>query len=148
MHSMARSEPLLQRGLTVLIMVGCLKVAGCDCGREDGEAIVYEGGISSDTRYESSELYGTWLHFPAGRRYQLLHSLPEAPTDVSVYLAFREDPLLEDKPGNITPASGNAALIEAVTADTIQVRNDTCSDFHVRVVADVAPAADTADAGD
>ena len=148
MQPMWRSDGLVRSGLAVLIAVGCGSAMGCDCGREDGEPIVYAGGLSSETRYQSSELYGIWLDYPAGRRYQLLHALPEAPTDISVYLAFQEDPLHEGRPGNIAPASGNAALIEAVSEKMIQVRNDTCSDFHVRVVADLAPAADADDTQD
>jgi hypothetical protein len=109
----------------------------CDCGREDGDPVYYAGGITSDTRYESSELYGTWLHFPGGRRYRLLHGLGEAPTDVTVYLAFREDPLRENATGNVSTATGNVALIEAVTDEHVQVRNDTCSEYFVRVVAEV-----------
>ena len=128
-------------------LLGLLSVPSCDCGREGGDPVVYAGGDTTGPRYVSSELYGTWLHFPAGRRYQLLHELPEPPSDVLVYLAFREDALREDDAGNISPSSGNAALVEAVEDDYIQVRNDTCSEYWVRVVAEVAPSSSEEDEG-
>ena len=112
--------------------------------------MIYAGGRTIENgyayTYESSGLYETWLHFPAGRRYQLLHALPAPPSQVLVYLAFVEHPLHEDEPGNISASSGNAALVEAMREDFIQVRNDTCSEYFVRVVAE-ANAPITAAAG-
>jgi hypothetical protein len=127
------------QGALLGALLGAAALAACDCGRESGEPVYYAGGIrdAALTWYESSDLYGTWLHFPAGRRYRLVHGLVAAPDEVLLYLAFREDPLREGETGNITPASGNAALVEAVEEDYVQVRNDTCSEYYLRVVARV-----------
>ena len=130
---------MTSRRAFVSVLFGCLMAAGCDCGREEGDPVYYAGGRTdpTGTRYESTPLYGTWLHFPGGRRYRLRHSLVDAPSEVLVYLAFREDPLREGEPGNVSLAAGNAALIEAAEEDFIQVRNDTCSEYYLRVTAEV-----------
>ena len=127
-------------GLAVMGL-GAWGLIGCDCGREGGDPVEYAGGTTVGNRYESSELYGTWLHYPAGRRYRLHHSLPQPPDEILIYLGFEEHPLRPDAGGNISPSAGNAALIEAVEDDVIQIRNDTCSDYHVRVVAVAHPEA-------
>ena len=133
----------LEAATAALAALALLCQPGCDCGREGIDPVYYAGGITSGNRYESSSLYGTWLHFPGGRRYRLLHELPSAPTDVSVYIAFREDPL----PGNVSRATGNVALIEAATDEYVQVRNDTCSEYYVRVVAEVGAGSGGAGGG-
>jgi hypothetical protein len=125
--------------LLAVMWLGGWGLIGCDCGREGGDPVQYAGGSTVGNRYESSELYGTWLHYPAGRRYQLIHSLPQPPDEVLIYLGFREHPLQADAGGNISPSAGNAALIEAVEDDFIQIRNDTCSEYYVRVVAVAHP---------
>jgi hypothetical protein len=121
------------------VVLGALLIAGCDCGREEGDPVYYDGGRTDPTglHYESASLYGTWLHFPGGRRYRMRHELVDPPSEVLVYLAFREDPLREGEPGNVTVSSGNAGLIEANEDHYLQIRNDTCSEYYVRVTAEV-----------
>jgi hypothetical protein len=134
-------------GALLAVALGAASLSACDCGRESGDPVLYAGGTrnAARTRYASSELHGIWLHFPAGRRYRLYHGLGAVPDDVFVYLAFREDPLRLGETGNISPAVGNVALVEAVEREYVQVRNDTCSEFYVRVVVEVAsPPADGA----
>ncbi len=126
---------LTRPALLAVVWLGALSLTGCDCGREGGDPVEYAGGSTVGTRYESSELYGTWLHYPAGRRYRLHHSLPNPPDEILIYLGFNPHPLQEGDTGNISPSAGNVALIEAVEDDTIQIRNDTCSEYYVRVVA-------------
>ena len=133
-----RRRHVLLAGVSLSLMA-LTSVPACDCGREDDEPVYYAGGLTHGYTYESSELHGTWLHFPGGRRYRLVHELPSAPISVSVYLAFVEDPLPEGDSGNISAATGNVALIEAVTDEYVQVRNDSCSNYYVRVVAEVDP---------
>jgi hypothetical protein len=134
---------MLLRWTRVATVVGALLVAGCDCGREDGDPIRYAGGITdaAGTFYQSSSIQGTWLHFPGGRRYRLLHDLIDDPDQVVVYLAFREDPIREGTNGSTTVSSGNVGLIEATENHYIQIRNDTCSEYFVRVTAEVLDGA-------
>jgi len=125
-------------------LLGGWLLTGCPCGREDS-TIAYDGGSAEAGTYESSSWQGPWLHFPGGRRFVLAHHLGQTPASVSVYLSFKEYPgpgsNFDDEPGNSSQAAGNETVIEQVDAQHIQVRNDTCSDFYLRVVARDAPAA-------
>ena len=138
---------LRRLAIAAIVGIGALGLSACDCGRESGDPVYYAGGTTVGSRYESSELYGTWLHYPAGRRYRLAHSLPQPPDEILIYLGFKEHPLRPDAGGNISPSAGNVALIEAVEDDTIQIRNDTCSEYYVRVVAVAHPDSSDANGG-
>jgi hypothetical protein len=123
--------------------LGALLLTGCPCGREDS-TVLYRGGTADAGTYESSSWPGPWLHFPGGRTYLLVHHLGQTPASVSVYLSFKESPgpgNNPDEPGNASQAAGNETVIERVDANNIQVKNDTCSEFFLRVVATTATAA-------
>lgn len=128
------------------------------CDREGGERLVYRGGNTSEGGefYESNALDEPFLYFPSGRRYELVHGLRTRPADFRAYLAFRECPLSESvrNPGgapSCTPidarsggsgfaeGSGNEAIFEVRDDETLIVRNDTCAEFYLRVVATTPP---------
>jgi hypothetical protein len=125
------------------LLFGPWLLTGCPCGREDS-TVAYQGGTADAGTYQSSSWQGPWLHFPGGRRYLLAHHLGRTPATVTTYLSFKEYPGAggnpDDKPGNASQAAGNEALIEQVDAVNIRVRNDTCSDFYLLVVAQAGPA--------
>jgi len=106
---------------------------GTTCDREgDHEDIPFEGGSvnASGTVYETSDWTGPLLHFPAGRRYLLdVHGLRSRPELVNTYVAF------EERPDNLSESAGNQVVIEAVDTEVVVVRNDTCAEFFLRVVA-------------
>jgi hypothetical protein len=104
----------------------------CDTTDADNPAQRFEGGAVSggaNPYYVSSDWQTGLLPFPGGKRYQLVHHLGFTPAEVSVYVSFAE----QNEP--ITPCSGNTCVIQAVNDDSITVKNDTCSEFWVRVVA-------------
>jgi hypothetical protein len=113
-----------------------LAATGCSapCNTADGDPVRFsEGSVSADgTTYASSPWEGPYLHFPAGRRYQLEHKLGVTPPAVVTYLAFDEYPL---PGGNTAESAGNQAVIERVDGEMVQIRNDTCAEFWLRVVA-------------
>ncbi len=115
------------------------------CETADSDPVRFKGGSVSanGSTYSTSAWEGPYLHFPSGRRFQLEHQLGVTPPIVATYLAFSEKPL----PGNNTSESaGNQAVIERVDDEIIQIRNDTCSEFWLRVVAMASPGGAT-DAG-
>jgi hypothetical protein len=120
------------------LLAGAVLLTGCPCGHEDS-TIAYRGGTANGDTYESSSWDGPWLDFPGGRRYVLAHHLGRVPSSVTTYLSFKEYPGpfgdADAQPGNVSQGAGNASLIELVDAQNIMVRNDTCSDYHLRVVA-------------
>jgi hypothetical protein len=68
-----------------------------------------------------------------------VHHLGQTPANVSVFLSFKEFPgpgnNSDKEPGNASQAAGNETVIERVDAHNIQVKNDSCSEFYLRVVA-------------
>jgi len=117
--------------------VGCSST--CDTGGSSQDTVRFTGGHTDLTlsRYESNGFDEPFLVFPPGRRYEFPHGLGQVPTQLGIFLAFREEPLKYNS--SFSLAAGNEALIEAVDANVIRIRNDTCADFYVRVDAGVAP---------
>lgn len=114
---------------------------GCahDCRASQVDAVDYSEGTvdPSGTVYETTPWQSNWLHFPAGRRYKLLHGLGRQPHSVNTYLSFAESPLTTGN--NASESAGNQAVIEAVTDEAVTVRNDSCAEFWLRVTATAAP---------
>jgi hypothetical protein len=138
----------------VAAITGC----GINCDRNPDEPPVeYKGGVTVDGVYDSSPLgpRGPFLQFPPGRTYRFFHDLGGIPRRINSYLAF------SDRCGNteqgverMAESAGNQVTLEQPTEpDYFDVRNDTCSDVCLRVVADhpileSEPPAGEPDAGD
>lgn len=135
----------------LFLLPGCLEK---QCDRHRGEPLVYRGGNTSESGgfYETNALDEPFLHFPAGRSYEIVHGLRERPTAFHAYLAFGECPLsasvrnpggspscepvgAESGGGGFAEGSGNEAMFEVRDDETLIVRNDTCAEFYLRVVA-------------
>lgn len=117
---------------------------GCSpCSVQGHTPIVFTDGIVNESRtiYQSNEVDGEMLHFPEGRRYDLVHGLASTPAIVIPYVSFREtldpdgDPNDKTKPNNLSVSAGNQTVIEGWDDKVIHVRNDTCAEFYLRVVA-------------
>jgi len=134
LHRPTAAPPPVARRLVAAAAIVAASVAttGCGCGKEHGDPILWLDGTTVGNQYESSPMAGPWLDFPGGRRYRLVHSLGRVPTEVTAYLSFEPDDL-----ANFTTSAGNSALFEQVTDEYVDVHNDGCPDFFVRVVASV-----------
>jgi hypothetical protein len=129
------------------LLFPCLVACTSSCPREtDDTARRYTSGTTSPDRtfYETNAWDGSFVDFPAGRRLALVHGLRETPIDLTSYLAFKGDALPPDGKGFVSESAGNQVLIEGVDEEVIRVRNDTCEDFFLRLVASTLPAADGA----
>ncbi|MBK7585252.1 MAG: hypothetical protein IPI67_34320 [Myxococcales bacterium] len=137
---------LLAGSVVGLALASSTGACSAPCETADTSPVRYkQGSVSPDgTTYASSPWEGPYLHFPGGRRYQLEHGLGVTPPAVFTYLAFDERPLPN---GNTAESAGNQVVIERVDDQIIQVRNDTCAEFWLRVVAMAGPSAGPADAG-
>ncbi|HVY30072.1 MAG TPA: hypothetical protein VHB79_26125 [Polyangiaceae bacterium] len=75
--------------------------------------------------------------FPAKTKLRFRHELGVTPLFVKIYLSF--DPIgtgtKKDPGGSNAESAGNQALIDCKDAHVIEVRNDTCQDFFIEVVA-------------
>jgi hypothetical protein len=145
---LAGAAPLVASAITV----GC----GTLCERNPDEPPVpYSGGDvnfagTPSAFYETSGWGGPYLDFPPGRTYRVTHHLGFAPAAFAAYFAFDESPVATSNDGKNRSgsalAAGNQFTIESANAETFDVRNDTCSDVRLRVVA-YLPTEGASDAG-
>ncbi len=118
-------------------------LGGCDtsCDKESAEPLAYlDGRVSpSGISYETNAFDEPYVGFPPGRRLRIMHGLGLPPTLVQSYVAFVRTPLPQGENGNTAESAGNQVIIEAVNDEYVQVRNDTCEFFFLRVVLEAPP---------
>lgn len=122
------------------VVVPCastLTTACSNCNQNGHEPILYTAGRTRGDVYETGAPTDEMLHFPSGRVYDLKHDLGSVPAVVIPYISFVPRPIAGDAPSrvdNVALAAGNEVVIE-YWDDLIRVRNDTCAEFFLRVVA-------------
>ncbi|HVW30192.1 MAG TPA: hypothetical protein VHC69_32760 [Polyangiaceae bacterium] len=121
--------------------------AGCGqiCDRNPDEPPVpYDRGTVNNpgtpyASYETSGYPGPYLAFPPGRTYRIYHHLGACPRGIEADFAFDVSPVpgsnAGKEPSGSAPAAGNQFTKERVTPESLDVRNDTCSDVLLRVYA-------------
>lgn len=138
---------LLVRGAAALLFLtlavppfgAASPLAACStCNRGGQEPIAYSQGLQGTSSYATSSPGGVWLHFPPGRRFRFAHGLGTDRLAVHAWLAVSERPLpesaSEEEVGNYAEAAGNTVVVERTDAEVVQVRNDTCAEYYLRVV--------------
>ena len=121
------------------------------CNRDPDEETVKTGKTVGNTYISAPNdgpregpTHGPWAHFPPARTLTFEHHLGAAPPDIDIWLAFHDQ-------GILAPSAGNLSLLEYVDAQIIQIKNDTCSEVWVWLVASIpalpAPLSPQADAG-
>ena len=129
-------------GLLMLPLLAA--IPGCSgCNVSGQQPLEYtEGIVSADgTMYESTQPGAEMLHFPPGRVYHLAHGLGTDHLEISPYVSFVKQLVPEGDgsdpfaPNHISAAAGNQAVIEGWNPDFIRIRNDTCAEFYLYVVA-------------
>ena len=136
----------LRDAILALSCLATLSACGATCDRNpDRTPERYSDGITNASRtfYMTSEADGEFLKFSSGTSYRLIHGLSDKPQLWQTYLAFSAHPLEENGSG-LSEGAGNQAVVEGVTDEYLEIRNDTCSDFYLRVTAQtqssIAPA--------
>jgi hypothetical protein len=118
---------------------GCSS-ANCDTSDDGNPPTPYVGGTVADGVYESSGWHGPLLWLPGGKRYDVVHGLGFEPREVLLYLSFSSTGSGQAATGDtMTLASGNAGVLQMVNDRVIRVKNDTCAEFWLRVVASGDP---------
>ncbi len=134
--------------LGLALVADGLPACNTSCDKESEAARPYSGGQlvgSVCNEYETNGFDQPYIPFPAGRRWQIQHQLGTLPTEIKSYVSFVERPLPAGKNGNTAESAGNQVIIEAVTDESVQVRNDTCEEFYLRLVVRSGNAACSAD---
>lgn len=99
----------------------------------------------TDLVYETSPPEGPLLPFEGAAYYHVHHGLGVVPYQISIGLSFNERPL-DGLNGGEAPSAGNQTVILSADCDEVLIKNDTCSDFFMRVVVRANPA-ERADVG-
>jgi hypothetical protein len=118
-------------------------VAGCDvatgaCQAElEEETVEYaggsvEGGIYLSTSWDADAR----LEFPPGLTIRLEHGLGEVPRAWQAYVSTAREGLGSE----LVLASGNQAELVAIDDEAIELRNGTCADLFLVVVAQASVA--------
>lgn len=140
-NSLAKATLLLAGLGLALLTSACIDAAACDTSDDGNPPVVYKGGTTTeDGLYYSSAWNGGWLHFPGGKRYDLVHDLGFQPQEVGIFLSFSENGVGNDGQGSsAAPSAGNSSPVQLVNDEIIRIKNDTCSEFWVRVTASGRP---------
>ncbi len=119
-------------GLLALALSSAACDSPCDTGADEASTVDVTSVQPVGNLYASNPWAGPFFPFPPGKRYRFHHDLGTADLFVMVNVSFDEYPL---PASNVSQATGDQALIEAVDTELIQVRNNTCADLWVRVSA-------------
>jgi hypothetical protein len=144
-----RAHAIVLRCLGALVLPGVVGVLfaeaqGCNPACSGPERS-FSGGNSSQIGgvrvYETSPVTGPFLPFEGAADYHIRHGLGMKPNQIQIYLAFNEFP--EDNGnGGSSGWAGNQGIILTADACEVRIRNDTCSDYWVRVVLTAYPGLD------
>ena len=142
----ARIAAFVGLWLTALAIIalapGCYG-RNCEGGAETFGVDPGQGEMVSDTDWESSPPVGPWIPFPRQRRlvFDIRALGGRTPFRQVVYLSAAAQPNVpgSGQAGNQTVGAGNIALFDNVGPNHIDVVNDTCSDFYMRLVVEVPP---------
>jgi hypothetical protein len=152
--------------LLVLVTQGCF---GNECEGDvyplDTEyGLHQEGNFVDPTTWESVPMDERnvgdgryWMDFPARRTWRVAVPQwidgalePRPIVEMHGYISFSQRPNLQvycgadrcDPADNFTEGSGNVVEFKSVSNGRVQVTNDTCTHFYLRVVLHAGPAAD------
>ncbi len=152
---MSRATPrvsYLGWALSCLLAPWLIACPAPTCDTDGGTPLEYREGLTNaaGTYYETGASDQPFLYFPGGRRYRFRHGLRGVPSTFEARLAFSPCPFSDeiDVPGEqpkckpvtadsegpgAAETAGNQVLFEKISDTVVEVRNDTCAEFYLRV---------------
>jgi hypothetical protein len=132
-------------GLWLAISGAVVLAPGCYGRNCQGDAQTFgaepgQGHMLDDNTWESTDQRDPWLPFPRQRQYVFdLRALGgRTPAIVWPYISAAPDPW--ENGNNFAPGGGNLSEILNPSAGHVEVKNDTCSDYYLRLVVWAPPA--------
>ena len=148
--SVARRS-LALAGLWLAVSTAVVLAPGCYGRNCEGETATFgkratEGQMVDDRTWASNPWQGEWLPFPRQQYYifDIQALAGRTPEQITPYLSGQHDPA---NGGNFTIGSGNLAILQNIGPNRIDIRNDSCSDYFLRLVLTVPPLPPETDAG-
>jgi hypothetical protein len=134
----------LATAIVPLLTAGCetfVEAEDCDPSAAANPTIVYDGGsVDSPCFYSSTNPNtGELLLFNGGMHYALNHHLACTPGMPSALLSFDQFGMSTVGGGQLAQAAGNQAVFIGWNATTIEIENDSCSDYWLQVTAACEP---------
>ncbi len=123
---------LFTTSLGTFATTGCT-TSNCDTSPEANPAADFRGGIlhAEEKVYETSLPDGLHLNFGSGSRYRIHHRLGGRPAIIQIWVSFSSGGV---SGGNEAMPAGNMAEILEANDEYVEVRNDSCGDYWLRVV--------------
>lgn len=125
----------LSVSIAALLMPGCYG-RNCEPSVEQYDTATGTGFMLDANKWVSSPINGDWLPFPRQRSW--VFDIPElggrTPEVFTAYISAVKNPSLS---GDLTTASGNLAKFIGPRPNGINVFNDSCSDYYLRLVLEV-----------
>ncbi len=150
-------EPSLRTvswALGLFLVLWLASACQTSCGPGNQAAILYvDGKIHTDglnRYYESTPYDGEWLDFQSNRRFMFQHDLHTNDYRIDAWLSFSSHPVTvgsdaSTPSADVAAVSGDMMVVDKKTADTLIVRNDTCSQQYLYVL--LTASAGQSDAG-
>ncbi len=132
--------------LWVAVSGAALSAPACYGRNCEGTSVVFgkeagQGSMVNSTTWQSSPIESEWLPFPRQQLYYF--DVPalggQTPHLVLPYLGATREPA---KSGDFTLGSGNLTLLYNPGPNRIAVKNDSCSDYFLRLVVQIPTAPD------
>ena len=126
-------------------VMGAVGVAsGCYGHNCDGDAQVFgrtpgEGRLLDADSWESNPIDGDWIPFTKQRvwYFEMRDLGDRTPALILPYISAEQNPVRDN--GNWTLGAGNLAEQSGAGPGRIAIKNNTCADYYVRVVAVASP---------
>lgn len=123
---------------------GILLAPGCYGRNCEGDTETFgdepgEGRLVDENTWESSPSDGDWLSFPRQRVYSFNIPALGGRTPHLPHALISANPAPNKQGADFTSGAGTPALFFAQRPNGINVKNDTCSDYFLRLVLEVPP---------
>ncbi len=111
----------------------------CDGDRQEWGKKPGEGSLITPDVWESNPIDGDWLPFTKQRVwvFQMRDLGDRTPYEFNIDISAERNPKADN--GNFTTGSGNLTEKSGIGPGTITVKNNTCADYYIHLVAHVEP---------
>ncbi|MBX3212417.1 MAG: hypothetical protein KF850_10325 [Labilithrix sp.] len=150
MSALSCARPSYRSGAVAFVVLwlglsgGILLIPGCYGRNCEGATETFgdepgEGQLVTENTWESSPSDGDWLWFPRQRVYSFNIPALSGRTPLLPHAFISASPAPNRQGGEFTSGAGSPVVFFAQRPNGIAVKNDTCTDYFLRVVLELPP---------